>query len=102
IISPWTMPFSPWTTNAHDFLANTYYGVAPFAVASNLRVKLRLRPIARPDPSTSHDGRDDRLRAAVAAGRAIFALEARRTLTPIWYPLARVVLEREIAIDQAA
>ncbi len=101
IISPLTMPLSPLTTNAHDFLANIYYGVAPFAAARNLRVKLRLRPLVRPDPSASHEEtRDDRLRIAVAAGRAIFALEARRTLTPTWYPLARVTLEREVVIDQ--
>ncbi len=101
ILSPWTMIVSPLTTNAHDFLANIYYGVSPFTVGSDVRVKLRLRPL--PGPDGAGDGsRTDRLRRAVDEGRAVFVLEARPTLTRDWHPVARVVLEREIDIDQEA
>lgn len=103
ILSPWTMIVSPFTTNAHDFLANIYYGVSPFTIANGARVKLRLRPLRGSD----HDGagdtsRTDRLRRDVLDGRAVFVLEARPTLALDWHPVARVVLEREIDIDQEA
>lgn len=103
ILSPWTMPLSPLTTNAHDYLANIYYGVSPFELADEQRVKLRLRPLTGTDRSASrHGSRDDRLRDAVDAGDAVFALEARPTLRRGWHPVARIVLEREIEIDQQA
>jgi hypothetical protein len=102
IVSPLTMPWSPLTTNAHDYLANIYYGVAPFSLPNHLRVKLRLRPLHRPEASSRDNVRDDRLRNDVLHGRAAFALEARKTLTLEWHPIARIVLEREIALDQEA
>jgi hypothetical protein len=102
IVSPLTMPLSPLTTNTHDFLANTYYGTAPFALARRLRVKLRLRPLHRSGGEPREESRDDRLRDAVNVGRAVFALEARRTLAFGWYPLVRITLEREVDLDQAA
>lgn len=103
IISPLTMIVSPLTTNGHDFLANIYYGVSPFTVANDVRVKLRLRPLPGPDhDGTADDSRANRLRTAVSAGRAVFVLEARVTLTRDWHPIARVVLEREIDLDQEA
>lgn len=29
---PWTMPLSPFTTKVHDYLANDYFAVSPFAI----------------------------------------------------------------------
>jgi hypothetical protein len=103
-ISPWLLPLSPLTTNARDFLANTYHGASPFELASGIRVKLRLRPlVAGPREDVGRGvSRDELLRRAVASGRAAFALEARRTLSRTWRPVARIVLERELDIDQDA
>lgn len=102
IASPWTMPLSPLTTNAHDYLANIYYGVSPFAVDDDRRVKLRLRPLHADGTASARATRDERLREAVDLGHAVFALEARPTLRRGWHPIARIVLEREVAIDQQA
>ncbi len=51
---PWTMPFSPFTTKVHDYLANDYFAVSPFSVPLSRtfrnggrdepRVYFRLRP----------------------------------------------------------
>lgn len=56
---PWTMPFSPFTTKVHDYLANDYFAVSPFSIPSartsrnagsrEPHVYFRLRPLAK-DP----------------------------------------------------
>jgi hypothetical protein len=103
IQSPWTMPLAPWTTRADDFLANTFWAVSPFEIApgrgGTLRVKLRMRPL---DDWRGGDTRDDRLRYAIVAGRARWRLEARRTLTRTWHPIAQIALHEEIDLDQQA
>lgn len=99
IRSPLTMLAAPFVTDAHDFLANTFFAVAPFAVCGRERVELRLVPLARGGTGGS---RAERLRAAVAAGRGAWRLDARRTLTRRWHPVAHVVLEREAGVDQEA
>ena len=97
IVSPLTMPLSPFTTNAHDFLGNRYWAVAPFEV-DGARVKFRLSPRGT---HVQEGHRDERLRAAVRAGEAGFLLEARRTLHRRWQPIARITLEHEVHVDQA-
>ncbi|MDB4963179.1 MAG: hypothetical protein JWP01_3178 [Myxococcales bacterium] len=99
IRSPLTMFASPFTTDARDITGNQYWAVSPFLAEPIGRVKLRLRPVA---PVHARGSRSARLRAAVDAGRAAWWLEARRTLTVGWHPVARIVLQREAAIDQAA
>jgi len=99
IRSPLTMMFSPFTTDASDFIGNTYWAVSPFAIGEKYRVEIRLVPV---DPKRTKGTRVDRLREGVRSGHAIWRLEARRTLTLHWYPVAHLVVEREAAIDQAA
>jgi hypothetical protein len=99
IRSPLTMFASPFTTNASDVIGNEYWAVSPFFAEPVGRIKLRLRPVAA---VRSRGSRAARLRAAVDAGRAAWWLEARRTLTLGWHPVACITLEREAAIDQAA
>ncbi len=99
IRSPLTMVVSPFTTNAHDFLANRFFAVAPFEVHGHDRVELRLVPI---DPPQGDGTRADKLRAAVLTGRCIWHLEARKTLTREWHAISRLVFEREVDLDQEA
>jgi hypothetical protein len=99
IKSPFTMVFSPFTTNAHDFLANQFFAVAPFEVHGHDRVELRLVAI---DPPHGDGTRADKLRAAALAGRCVWHLEARKTLTRDWHAVARVTFEREHDVDQEA
>ena len=99
IRSPLTMALSPFTTHSHDFFANRYYAVSPFALEGMHRVELRLSPITRP----MHTGsRAEKLRAAVSAGEARFVLEARKTLHLGWEPIANITLTKESEIDQEA
>jgi hypothetical protein len=97
IISPFTMFASPLTTNAHDFLANTYWAVSPFALEGR-RVKFRLSPT---EPREGEGRRNERLRTAVRAGVAELLLEARPTLQRGWEPVAQITLEQELELDQA-
>ena len=99
IRSPLTMPLSPFTTDASDFVSNRYWAVSPFAIAPLGRFELRLSPLGR---AAGTGSRHDRLRSAVAGGRAAWLLEARRTLTLRWVAVARVQLEHPVELDQAA
>jgi hypothetical protein len=98
IRSPLTMLASPFFTDASDFVGNTYWAVSPFEHEVG-RVELRLVPV---DPVRFPGRRVARLYQAVQAGRASWWLEARRTLRLRWHPVARIDLEREVAIDQDA
>ena len=100
IVSPFTMPFSPFTTDARDYWNNRYWAVSPFDASSVGRVKFRLTPT--PPPPHSQLPREERLLAIVAAQRAILHLEARRTFSATWTTVARITLESSLAIDQAA
>ncbi|MDQ3298501.1 MAG: hypothetical protein M3619_18100 [Myxococcota bacterium] len=99
IRSPLTMLASPFTTNARDFFRNKLWAVSPFAVHEHDRVQLRLVPVA---PLSMRGSRDDRLREAVARGRARWHLEARRTRTRHWHAFATITFERELFVDQDA
>jgi hypothetical protein len=99
IRSPFTMVFSPFTTDAHDFMQNQFFAVAPFEVRTHDRVELRLVPI---DPPAMPGTRGDKLLAAVDAGQCIWHLEARRTLTFTWHAIARITFEQPHELDQEA
>lgn len=98
IRSPLTMALSPFTTDASNFLSS-YWAVSPFEAPPVGRVKFRLRPIGRAEIGGT---RIERLREAVGRGEAGWWLEARRTLTLSWHPVAVIQLEREVFLDQAA
>jgi hypothetical protein len=97
---PWTMPFSPLTTNRRDYLANDYFAVSPFDVGLEHDVYLRLHPERH---STTHEGtRSDRLARAVMRGEARLVLEAAQKPFGPWTPVAAVVIERDAAVDGEA
>lgn len=99
ILSPFTMALAPLTTRSHDFFANRYYAVSPFALADGHHVKFRLSPL----PTTSDSGtRAEALAHAVARDNARFVLEVRETWHRAWHPLLVVKLESEVAFDQVA
>ena len=100
IRSPFTMPFSPFTTDAHDFMANRYWAVSPFDAPHVGRVKFRLSPLRR--PGFSRLPREERLESIVAAEVSSWTIEARRTFTVSWTAIARLTLEDVATIDQAA
>lgn len=92
------MPFSPFTTKVHDYLANDSFAVSPFDTPVLPRAYLRLHPLAPPSaPSAENAGetvldRRAALARAIAEGRAELGLEiATRPYGP-WRPLARVRL----------
>ena len=99
IKSPFTMMFSPFTTNAHDFLQNKFYAVAPFEVHHHDRVELRLVPV---DPPSFGGTRAEKLLAAVDAGECVWHLEARKTLTRDWHAVARITFDEPADVDQEA
>jgi hypothetical protein len=101
IRSPLTMALSPLTTDSGDYFANRYWAVSPFDVGLDRNVKLRLVGL-REGASQHGQGREQRLRRAVAAGEAIWQLEVRRVFAPTYRPLAMVTLESESDIDQSA
>jgi hypothetical protein len=79
---PWTMPFSPLTTDVHDYLANDYFAVSPFAVPSRERVWFRLRPASKEPGGVvtieKTTGPISSLRASTARSRQSRAEQRRR------------------------
>jgi hypothetical protein len=101
IVSPLTMPIAALSTRSDDFLANRYWGVAPFEVEGIGRVKLRLSPTM--GASEPHAGRRrEKLAHAIALGRARFSLDVRHTLHTQWEPLAILELDALCDLDQEA
>ena len=98
IRSPLTMLAAPLLTDASDFAGNKYWAVSPFARGAD-RFELRLVPV---DPPRDHQGtRMERLLHAVDAGRAVWWLQARRTLTLRWFSVSRIELTHPLYLDQA-
>lgn len=98
IRSPLTMLLAPLATDGTTFLQE-YWAVAPFEAPPVGRIELRLVPIGTADIGGT---RIAKLREAVRRGQAGWWLEARKTLTLGWHPVAQIWLEREHAVDQAA
>jgi hypothetical protein len=96
---PWTMLLAPFTTDAHDFLANDYFGVSPFEIPNFGRGYLRLRP-AIPSIRPSGASRDGRLRAAVARGEAALRVEVRGAYDLHWREVAVIALREHAPVDQ--
>ena len=100
IRSPFTMPFAPLTTNAHDYLDNRYWAVSPFDVQGVGRAKFRLSLVTPAVPSSLP--REERLESTVASDLAVWRIEARRTFSFPWLPVATLTLKRVAKIDQEA
>lgn len=98
---PLALPLAPLLTDASDFVGSRYWGAAPFSVHEHGHIELRLSPVA-PAEVRGAGSREIRLRAAVAAGRAAWWLEARRALLPHWHRVARIALERAVEVDDRA
>lgn len=98
IRSPLTMLAAPFFTDASDFVGNTYWAVSPFAHERG-RIELRLVPV---DPPGKAPGtRAQRLFDAVDEHRALWWLQARRTLTLHWHTVASIELTHPLPLDQA-
>jgi len=103
IVSPLTMPLAPFTTNAHDYLANKYWAVSPFEVGRRRHVKFRLSPVkGHHRAQTGSERRDQALTSAVERAHVPLRLEARYTFELGWHALATVWLTEPLAIDQEA
>ena len=100
IVSPLMLPIAGVTTRSDDFLANKFWGVAPFRIEGVGRVKLRLSPMVVAD--MQREARRERLERAIAERRACFLVEMRHTMQLPWEPLATLVLDGLSRIDQEA
>lgn len=98
---PWTMPFSPWTTDVHNYLANDYFAVSPFECHEVTQpIYLRLHPSAW--PRVYAETRGAKLAQAVRAGAVALDLECSTRPFGPWQPFAQVRLEREAEVDGEA
>jgi hypothetical protein len=88
------LPFALFTTDARNYLANTYSTVLPSRVPGQGRVVFRLVP----ERIAGGPGdRDARLLRAVHEGRASFVLEVHGLAgRPGWEPLARLAIRERI------
>lgn len=98
VSSPLLLLASPFLTNAHDFLSNTFFATCPFEVHGDDRVELRLVPLQRMETEGT---RAHKLQSAVESGTCIWHLEARKTLTRTWHAVSRITFEHELALQEA-
>lgn len=100
---PWTMIFSPFTTDVRDYLANDYFAVSPFDVGLARSIYFRLHPRERSHAAIDGDRtRADKLLRDVALGTATLVLEvADRPFGP-WTPILDLELERVASVDGEA
>jgi hypothetical protein len=97
---PWTMPLSPVSTDVRDYLANDYFGVAPFDAALGHAIYLRLHPV---HPANGEaETRRDRLAHAAARGDATLNLEVGDGPYGPWTAIVVVSLERTASVDGEA
>lgn len=93
---PWTMPFAPFSTAVHDYLANDYFAVSPFDAGLPRSIYLRLHPVEK---ARERGSRGDRLARAVARHAAVLDLEASHGPFGPWSPLITLVLQRPARMD---
>lgn len=97
---PWTTPLAPLATNVHSFLDDNYFAVSPFDVEDAGVVKFRL---ATPKIAGGRGERKTSLDEAVRSGEAVLRLDMKRPgILRGWTPVAKLVVQEELAIDQAA
>ncbi len=101
IRTPLATPLGPVGTHVHDFLANRYFGTAPFDVRGIGRGKWRVVAERALEPTvkdTRERGR--RLAGDVARGDAALRLELRRTWRRRYVPVVRIRLLSVVPVDQ--
>ncbi len=96
--SPWTTLVAPLRTAPHDFLANDYYAVSPFAVPELGKVKWR---IVSPRWAGHGEGREERLLEAIASHASLSWQVRRLGLGMPWRRVARVTLLEAVTVDEA-
>lgn len=95
------LPLALLTTDVRDYLANDYYGIAPFAVDGFGRGYLRLRPGKH--ARALWGSRLETLAQALVHDEAVFRLELRRRGVGRRYqPVATIALRAPLALDQEA
>lgn len=96
---PILTPLGPLFTQVHDYLANTYWGVAPFEVDGVGLVRLRLVPQPLPPPPAA--SRQQKLDDAVVARAAAMDIWIKSLCPPsTWIPLVELRLQKKLALDQ--
>lgn len=92
------LPMAPLRTNVHDFMANDYHAILPFAVENMGRVKFRLLPMRLP---TEPGNRRNKLAARIAAGTAVFRIEMKQVkFRAKWKEVASVEIRELALVDQ--
>jgi hypothetical protein len=87
---PWTMPFSPFSTKVHDFLANDYFAVSPFSAPGLPWLWLRLHPEAGPERAVLPRRQ---LLAQEVAAKSTLTLAGSESPWGRWTPFLRVTLQ---------
>jgi hypothetical protein len=83
-------------TNPHDYLANSYWAIAPYEVEGLGRVSLRITASGAGGMGAA---RDERLEDAVRAGAASLRLEMAPWGTNDYQPLAEVRLDSRVELE---
>jgi len=92
------LPVAALATNQYNFAGNAYHGMAPFEVAEQQDMLLRVVPTTQIDV-TSTD-RYQNIRTAVEEDDVVFRLETASQFQPMkWLPLVEIRLMAEVALD---
>ncbi len=98
--SLWLLPLGALATDVHDYLANAYYGAAPFDLDGIGRAEVRMVPRAVPAQPARGEDRGERLLDAIGRGGVILEVDYRRAGHHGWSPLLEIRPTEGAALDQ--
>lgn len=96
--SSWKIFWSPLITRYHDYLANEYFSISPFATCNSHESYFKLVPFGK---VFSTGSREDKIREAVRSGQGRFILMIRGK-NKEWIDIAELTMKKEISLDQEA
>jgi hypothetical protein len=92
------LPVAALATNQYNFAGNAYHGMAPFAVAEQQDMILRVVPTTH--INVSGTDRYQNIRTSVDEEDVVFRLETASQFQPMkWLPLVEIRLMAEVSID---
>lgn len=94
------LPVAALSTNQYNFAGNAYHGMAPFEVAEQQDMILRVVPTTQIDVAGTD--RYQNIRTSVDEEDVVFRLETASRFQPMkWIPLVEIRLMAEVSVDDS-
>lgn len=96
---PWELLLSPFLTDHHDYLANSYYAISPFLLTDGKKIDFMIDPVRG---NRTVGSREEKLPGDVVGGKVILRLMVKETSKKSWKMVGRILVKEESGMDQEA